>query len=110
GAAQGKVEVVIEKGLSPLDISRPAPQELDVLPVMSVLQRLQVVALQVIARKAAARGADALRRLGDEQAHARGRSGEIGGWEVHANGAGGAADGEAVVDQVGDVFDAAAAN
>src|SRR5262249_9703944 len=77
---------------------------------MRFLQWIEVVRAQVLAREFAPRRANAAGRLRDQEAHGRRRSGEVRVREIDANGAGSAADGQAIVDQVGDIAGAAAAD
>ena len=58
GAAKGCVKVAAEEVLRSFHVARPAAQELHVLPVGRLLERLQVMAAQLVAREMSALGAD----------------------------------------------------
>ena len=110
GCAQKQVEIAAEEDLRPLDVPRPFAQKLHILPVTGVLQRLQVMPAQVLGREVAASCTNTAGCLGDQQAHGRRRTGEVRIREINADGAGGAANRQAVVDQVRNVAGPAAAN
>ena len=63
GAAQKQIEVASKEHLRSLDIARPVAQELDILPVMTLLQRFEVEPAQVFTRKILAGCANAASSL-----------------------------------------------
>src|SRR5581483_2171813 len=108
--AQSQIEVPIEKNLGLFHVAGPAPEEVDVVPIMSATERFEVVTLQAFAGEVTAFRPNLLSRLSDEEAHACGRPREIRIRKIDADGAGGAADSESVVDEMRHILDAAAAN
>jgi len=93
-----------------LDVVRPLFEKLDVLEVMGFAQRAFVEFFEDWARENFVGGAGLFDGVGEEAAHRGGRAGEIGVWEIEADAGGGTADGEAVVDELGQFAEAAAAD
>ncbi len=83
---------------------------LDVFVIVCGFERLDVQLLQTFARRLVAVLPQLQRGLGKQLSHRAGGPGKVGVRKVHADAGGGAADGHAVINQLGQLRQAAAAN
>ena len=64
--AQRQVQIEAEKSLATFHVARPTSEKLDVLPIMSPLQRLQIMLGQILSGEVAALVANSAGSLGQE--------------------------------------------
>ncbi len=91
-----------------LDVRGPALQLLDVLVVVGLLQRRDIQLLEAFPRRLVTRAAQLQHGLGEDLAHRAGWARVVRIREVHADAGRGTADGHAMVDQLGQLVQAAA--
>src|SRR5437868_3405111 len=60
---QGQIQIAIKENSRSLDVTRPTPQKINILPVVRLLEPLQIVPAKILAAESASFVADAASRL-----------------------------------------------